>query len=169
MISKIQSIWKKILEKINNNLALKAVAITFVVLIFLSIIWGILKTIGVSGTVHAIVFGVLVGLFGGYLMQTKIPSGMKFGTIGLFGGMGLDLAASFNNQEETLNAVNSVSSFLGNLATRSTAIPKDSPEAIEYLATAERLISTGLWVTIGVLFLVLIVASFVNRSDQAEI
>lgn len=159
----INTLWKNIVDKVKENQAIQAVLTAIIVIIFIFLILVILETLNAPSRYYSIIFGIIFGLLCGYLLQTKISQTFKFGTVGIFGGMGLDLLANNISQEKThktVTAINSLGGMITNIVNNSF-----SDGAVESL---EKDITRGLWVSILVIALVLICAQFFRTRVEGE-
>lgn len=104
-------------EKFKERPALKPVFAALFLIIILVLITGIFKSLTWESkwTYYAITMGTFTGLLVGYSLLTKISDSWRFGTVGAFSGLGLDLAAGVNGEsgQQTVNLVNAISSLIG--------------------------------------------------------
>ena len=165
-----------IITKFNNTLqsnsALKIVVITLAIIASLFIIGFGLKFFDVSGRFFGITYGILFGLIFAFLLHSKISTSGKYGTIGVFGGMGIDGVVAFfvkrsdAESGEVINTINSLSNFSAGIA---GDLFSNSPNGVS--AISEKLdvfIRLGLWACIITITIALVVGSFINEDETAE-
>ena len=156
--------------KANQNL--KPVLAALLLIVICIIIFICLKICGASTKYYSVTYGILGGLFGGYLIQTRINHSLKFGAIGMFSGMGADLLAikmSDANQKNAVYAINSISAFIGKtfapLLVNSNHTNRQAQ--IQLLANdLETGLTLGLWVFALVIAIVLIFSGIFKENVE---
>lgn len=121
-------------------------------------------------TYYSITLGILVGLVVGYSLLSKISDNWKFGTVGAFSGLGLDLASAStasaalnsNPGTHTVNLVNSISAMIGNIAIgllNKEELKANAQVAIDHIAI-------GIWTMILVIGVVFLMDKVIGRKVE---
>jgi peptidoglycan/LPS O-acetylase OafA/YrhL len=151
---------KRFFELNKTNPALAAVIATLVLISLIAGLAFLFYYQKWSFIFFAVIIGVIAGALLGYYFQNNLPNGVKFGIIGGFGGMGLDLAATAADKNPA-TAINTFGSFLSRLSYNIFSISNPEMEA-----AINKSISVGLWTAIAVIFIVLFFNKLFNKTPE---
>jgi len=120
-----------------------------------------------SWTLYSIILGVIAGVPGSYLIQQKMADKYKFGTIGAFGGMGLDLGAALTEDNVNHTFIHAVSVTMTRFI--SMIHPKRSDSDFQSIVVPhiENSVMIGIWSFIGLVGLVILFSLIFDHKRSA--
>lgn len=103
---------------------------------------------------YGVVIGILVGLLAGFLVLSRVPRAAQIAAVGVFGGMGIDLATvTAIDSTQAATALTHLADFVGALIEGATGILESNGGSPDIL---NRPLTIGLWVFIGTLGVVML-------------
>jgi len=117
-----------------------------------------------SWTLYSIILGVIAGVPGSYLIQQRMGDRFKFGTIGAFGGMGLDLGAALTDENVNHTFIHAVSVIITRFVSMIHPKNEDADFKLVAVPKIEDWVMIGIWSFIGFVALVLLFSLIIDHK-----